>query len=362
MKIGVLTLPMHGNIGGVLQNYALIQVLKEYTNEVYTIDYRPYKHEIIKAYIFRGIRKLGLKKIVFYSRSKKLSLLYNIRAFIDNNIPCTDIYSNFKELKAGTSNFDFVIVGSDQVWRKIFIYNSIDIYYLGFVDKKQQCCFSYAASFGTDKCEYSSEELLHINELIKDFKSVSVREYSALNLIKKIFKWNCKTPQLVLDPTLLLSMEKYLELISNSKVVINNKRNIFYYILDNSDDKEIIINKFREATNLDVISSYNSNKNICSIEQWLSDIYHSEFVITDSFHGVVFSIIFKKQFAVFINKERGTARFDSILKLFKLENRIIRNNVNALLLNKIDYNEVTEILIHYQNISKEFIASNIKNS
>ena len=213
MKIGILTLPMHGNIGGVLQNYALIQVLKEYTDEVYTIDYRPYKHEVIKAYIFRGIRKLGLNKFISYSKNKKLSLLYNIRVFIDNNIPCTDTYSNLKELKTGTSNFDFVIVGSDQVWRKIFIYNSIDIYYLKFVNKKQQYCFSYAASLGTDKCEYSREELLHINELIKDFKSLSVREYSAINLIKNVFKWDCKTPQLVLDPTMLLPMEKYLELI-----------------------------------------------------------------------------------------------------------------------------------------------------
>lgn len=360
MRIGVLTLPLHGNIGGVLQNYALVQILKHYGQEVYTIDYRPHKHEVFKAYFLRFIRKIGLCKFIYHTSNKKLELLFNIRKFIDNNIPCKGPYFNFKQLKKISSQYDIIIVGSDQVWRKIFIYDSIDVYYLGFVNKDKTYCFSYAASIGTDKCEYTKKEIAHINKLLTRFQSISVREYSAISLIKDTFKWECPNPQLVLDPTFLLSASQYIELINKSNVVVKTKY-LYYYLLDNNTQKDSILKEFKDLSNYDLYSSYNdSNSSIASIEQWLADIYYSNFVVTDSFHGVVFSIIFKKQFAVIINKERGSARFDSLLKLFELEDRIIDNNIEFLFSHKINYDKIGDIIETQKNISIKYIEKNIK--
>lgn len=363
MKIGILTLPMHGNIGGVLQNYALVNFLKKYTSEVYTIDYRPHRHELVKAYIFRFIRKIGLSRLIYFTRNEKLVLLYNIRRFIDANISCSGPYYNFNCLKKRAVKFDTIILGSDQVWRKIFIYDSIDIYFLGFLNNKKQQCFSYAASIGTDKCEYSNEELLVINKLIKNFKSISVREYSAISLIENVFKWSCPKPQLVLDPTFLLPAEHYLNLIKERKdIYISKEKNLYYYLLDKNKDKERLLEEFSKRSNLTLYSNYNTScKAMCSIEQWLSDIFHSDFVVTDSFHGVVFSIIFKKQFAVYINQERGTTRFDSLLKMLGLESRIINNsNIDSILSNRINYEYIQKILDEQRTISIKFIEDNLK--
>lgn len=363
MKIGILTLPLHGNIGGVLQNYALIHFLEKNGHEVYTLDYRPHKHEIIKAYIFRLVSKLRLKKFTYrlFYKNNKLKLLINIREFIDSKIPLRGPYYSFNALKKASKKYDAIIVGSDQVWRKIFISDSLNIYYLGFTNNKQ-IRLSYAASIGTDICEYTEMELTKINQFIKSFKAISVREQSAISLIQNTYKWNCPLPQLVLDPTFLLKDYEYLNLIHNTNTIKYNNKYIYNYILDNSEEKIEVLNKFSTLLNLELQSSYNiiSKRVTPSIEQWLSDILNSEFVITDSFHGVVFSIIFKKQFAVFINNERGRARFNSLLNIFELNNRIINNNIESLITNKINYDHIQKIKDTYLNKSIIFLNENLQ--
>lgn len=364
MRIGLLTLPLHANIGGVLQNYALINLLQQQKHDVCTIDYRIYKHEIYKAKLFCLIKKLGLKWIIPHltKYSPKFVLLYNIRMFIDKNIPHTKFLVSTKELQKISNTFDTIIVGSDQVWRKIFIINSIDIFYLGFIQNNTTKRLSYAASIGTEISEYSDDEIKHINMLIEKFSAISVREESAINLIKNTFKWNCPAPSLVLDPTLLLDQNEYINLINKTCVRKREKPYLFYYLLDNNGSKLKITEKIGSYLQLEIFTSYN-NKNITpSIEQWLSDILNANFVITDSYHGVIFSIIFKKQFAIILNKERGASRFKSLIKTFSLENRIIdENNINLLFKTSIDYDKIYKILTKEKELSLSFLINNINS-
>lgn len=364
MKIGILTLPLHANIGGVLQNYALINILSQQNHNVYTLDYRIYKHEIYKARLFSLIRKLGLKIIIPYITkfSPKFALLYNIRTFIDQYIPHTKPLSNTKQLQEISNSLDIIIVGSDQVWRKIFISKSINIFFLDFIQNKATKRIAYAASIGTEVSEYSNEELEYINTLVEKFNAISVREESAVNLIEEKFRWNCVKPSLVLDPTLLLNSQYYINLINNAHVKIREKPYLFYYILDNNESKTNTINKISSHLNVESYTSYNNKKITPSIEQWLSDIRNAKFVITDSYHGVIFSIIFKKQFAIILNEERGTTRFNSLVKLFSLESRILNEKtLDSLLKDEIDYNKINRTLSKAKNESLSFLINNINS-
>lgn len=364
MKIGILTLPLHANIGGVLQNYALINILRKQKYEVYTIDYRIYKHEIYKANLFSLIKNLGLEwTISFLSKlNPKFALLYNIRTFINQYIPHTKFLTSFKELQEISDTFDAIIVGSDQVWRKLFITNSIDIFYLGFIQNNTTKRLSYAASIGTDISEYSNSEIKHINSLIKKFSAISVREESSIRLIKDTFKWTCPSPSLVLDPTLLLAQNEYINLINKARIRKREKPYLFYYLLDNNESKSKIVDKISSQLQLEAYTSYNNKNIMSSIEQWLSDILNASFIITDSYHGVIFSIIFKKQFAIILNKERGASRFKSLIKTFSLENRVLNEeNIDSLLNENINYEKIDKKLMKEKKQSLSFLINNINS-
>lgn len=364
MKIGILTLPLHANIGGVLQNYALTSILSKQNYDVYTLDYRMYKHEIYKSKLFCFIKKIRLQWIVPYlsKLNPKFALLYNIRDFINKYIPLTKHMYNNEELRKESNSFDVIIVGSDQVWRKIFILNSINIFFLGFIDNNKTKRLAYAASIGTENSEYSDNEVKYIGSLIEKFNAISVREESAINLIENIFKWNCPSPLQVLDPTLLIEKEEYINLIKKSNIKERKKPYLFYYILDNNESKAEIIQQISAHLNLEEYTSYNNKNVMPSIEQWLSDINNANFVITDSYHGVVFSIIFKKQFAIILNNERGASRFNSLVKTFSLEDRILnKNNYNTIINNNIDYDNLYEKLSEEKEKSLAFLINNINS-
>lgn len=375
MNIGILTLSIHGNYGGTLQNYALVTILKRMGFKVETIDYKNLRHQRIKIKIFRTLRFIGGKYCIkaISQISPKFALLYHIRTFADKYIPFTKVLSTPHKLKKIASKYDFLIVGSDQVWRKIFIYDNIGTYFFDFSKNIPPKKIAYAASIGTEKCEYNSTEISLINEYIKNFTAISVREDSSIHLIKNVFKWDCPNPELVLDPTLLLSRNDYISIIQKEKTLTPQKANLFYYILDETEEKKSCIDFLSEELNLYSYSIYSTNQKSLldilrtgytqKIEQWLSSIYHTDFIITDSFHGMVFSIIFHKQFLVYANKERGLSRFTSLLKLLNLENRIFFSleelKEKEIWKESINYEKIDNILSHYQQESFNFLKRNL---
>ena len=226
---------------------------------------------------------------------------------------------------------------------------------------------AYAASFGVDKWEFSDEETKIAKHLLPLFDAVSVREDSGVTLCENYLGVQAEH---VLDPTMLLDKEDYISLIK-AECEPQSEGNLFTYILDSSEHKQKIVDNLADKLKLkpfEVQPKYkhpskdNIKKNIedCvypAVTKWLRAFYDAKFVVTDSFHGCVFSIIFNKPFIAIGNKDRGLARFKSLLSLYRLENRL--NNVNPDSLDIIDWSFVNNSRTNFKEKSLHFLNSNL---
>lgn len=333
-KIAILTQPLGHNYGGIIQNYALQKVLKELGHETTTInrDYDNPHSEIkvlvskIKTWLFRHVLQ---PKNPMYFDPNKISA-YN-QQFLAKNINLSPEINSTEALKTyfEKEHFTAVVVGSDQVWRPKYSPNIFNFYLDFLANDTNPRKLAYAASFGTEEWEYSESETKKCSELAQQFDAISVREDSGINLCKEHL--NRKDAVLVLDPTLLLNAEDYSQLINQPKKEIG----LFTYVLDETPEKLSLINSCANNLNLRIsrnqslyTKSNPKSKNIEDyvkppLEGWLQGFRDAEFVITDSFHGTVFSILNKTPFLSLVNKERGASRFESILGKLGLQDRLI---------------------------------------
>ncbi|SHO51464.1 polysaccharide pyruvyl transferase family protein [Desulfopila aestuarii] len=381
MRIGILTQPLHTNYGGLLQAYALQRTLIELGHDVLTIDISTEKSFAKKTIdILSEIKnefpttcKIRLKQLVdHYSNNHKKIISQNTNAFIDNYINKTTKLTSIKKIKCLQKyNFDAYIVGSDQVWRPKY---SPDIltFYLNFLGNDNRILrIAYAASFGVDHWEYTTELTSKCKMLAQLFDSISVREDSAVNLCKSFL--NVEAIH-VLDPTMLLQPSHYQAIATSFDKSENTKPFIATYILDDSIEKQSIIRKTTNFFNLESIplmpksileyesSDINTNYIYPSVEYWLKNIINCDFVISDSYHGAVFSIIFNKQFIIVGNPKRGLARITSLLRMFNLETRLVYDNIENLedlFTNPIDYKHANEILSNNRDKSINFICNSL---
>ncbi|MDF2476030.1 MAG: polysaccharide pyruvyl transferase [Sphingobacterium sp.] len=370
-KVAILTQPLGKNYGGIIQNFALQKVLK---NEGYLpVTVRRDNYEKFSLRLFLSSVKnktynqlLGKKRKEF--KRRELDLIYSkMEDFIQKNINITERIFNTDGLSNHfhSQNYSAVIVGSDQTWRPKYSPNILN-YYLDFIKSNNLITkISYASSFGTDEWEYNDREKNECTELIKLFDAVSVREDSGMDLCLKHFGMKA---QLVLDPTLLLERSEYLDVF---KSLIEKRAGLFTYVLDKSSIKNDFIEQVSQKLGLSIFSnqpkkSINDVSNFHSlddyifpsVEDWLSSFHNAEFVITDSFHGTVFSIIFNKPFISIVNSERGASRFLSLLKLFSLEDRLV-SSIDLFDFEKlndpIDYEVINKKLEDLRNNSKQFL-------
>ena len=381
MKIAILTLPLHANSGGNLQCYALQNILKAMGHEVTNINIQVPDEKMprreLKTYWKRIKQKISGKKdiIIFFEKKinndRHISHQHAIR-FINKYISSTPRFTSEEELaKLPINDFDAFILGSDQVWRIPYAYPSVETYFFNFLKDSSIKRIAYGASFGTDEKEFSDKQAKTCGKLLQDFCAISVREDTAINLIENIYQWKCPNVVQVLDPTLLLHKEDYLKLISNQGRS-THKGSLFYYILDMTSDKQQFINQVATYKNLLPFTVYPKSvrfedkakdKIFPPTEEWIQAFDNAEYVITDSFHGCVFSIIFNKPFIAYGNEERGMARFTSLLKLFNLENRLIISSSTFpqdILEIPINWKEITAKLKELQNTSISFLQDALK--
>ena len=221
---------------------------------------------------------------------------------------------------------------------------------------------AYAASFGTDDWEFNEEQTLEYSKYIFNFDGISVREDSGISLCKNHFGINATH---VLDPTMLLTKDEYIKYLLPSQN--NNKEKyLFYYILDHDETKINIVKNYEQKLHIHAATvrakddrSKDINQRIQPpLEDWLFAFCNAEFVVTDSFHGCVFSIIFNKPFIVILNENRGSARLYSLLKLFQLEDRLY-DPLNDKLKSMIDWKSVNSILNEKRNASLSFLKNYI---
>lgn len=340
MKIGILTLPLHSNYGGILQAYALQTVLERMGHEVVVFqnDYDGIKRFPIRKLPFiwgkRILRRFnGNSSPIFleYQKKKEMPIVTQyIHKFISQNI---NIYKVGNLNSISKDMFDAIIVGSDQIWRRSYTRRiwktDIQNAFLQFASEWDIRRVAYAASFGIDNWDYTDKETIECSSLAKQFDGISVREDSGLLLCTKYLGVNAEH---VLDPTMLLSAEDYINLIERAEVS-KNVGSLFSYILDNNSKKTDFVNRLAErhkmktyGITLSADYSLPIDKRINpSVETWLRAFYDAELVVTDSFHGCVFSIIFGKPFIALGNEKRGMSRFSSLLEMFGIEDNLVQN-------------------------------------
>ena len=369
MRIGILTLSLHTNYGGILQAYALQTVLERMGHEVHVIEKnrRPLSIPIQKMPFCYGKRIvkniIGRKCPIFYEQKynrEQLIIRQNTDKFIKKYIHIAE-YDDFSDIKE--SEYDAIVVGSDQVWRpKYFGLNQIENAYLKFAEGWNIKRIAYAASFGTDEWEYTPKQTEECGRLLRMFDVVSVREDSGVDLCKRYFGVDA---QHVLDPTMLLGKEDYIKLFTDANTP-KSKGNLLCYILDETEEKKALIKHiaaekglipFNVKSQSDDVNSPLSERIQPPLEQWLRGFYDAEFVVTDSFHACVFSILFNKPFIVYGNVDRGLSRFKSLLTMFGLEDRIITNVIDEVNSSEIDWNRVDRILNDRIILSENFLIN-----
>lgn len=369
MKVAILTLPLHTNYGGILQAYALQTVLERMGHEVKVLTPPPYKahpwYLMPFVYCKRIFNKLILKKdiSILYDGHHRQRL--NTDKFIREYIHLY-LVKDWAKLKY---EFDGYIVGSDQIWRPKHAgswgKDGLNHVFLDFAQNWNVKKIAYAISFGTKDWEYSQSEEKTCNELAQKFNQISVREKSGVILCKEHFHIN---PVHVLDPTMLLSDSDYISLINTNTTNTSQPRlQLMCYILDSNSYVEEIIKQYEKAFKIKALHTnaqkkhkddFGKNTIQPPVEHWLQSFRDAAFIITDSFHACVFSIIFRKNFGVIINNERGASRIYSLLESLGLECRIIDKENYTL--DPINYDEVYVKLHERKEDSISFIKNSLK--
>ena len=381
MKIGILTQPLQANYGGLLQNYALQQVLLQARHEVETIDWTP-SNKSLRSRLYRI--KWTILPFLFPKKYPKLRyqptdeerkvIQQHTNHFISTYIHHTKtiIFKDGFSRQAKVGKYDAYVVGSDQVWRPR--YNAfLTSMFLDFAKEEKAKRIAYAASFGTDQWEYSPEMTAICAPLAQKFDFVSVREDSGVRLCKDYLGVDAVH---VLDPTLLLNKDDYISLIEAEKEP-QSRGTLFNYILDPDANKTAFINKVakekglssfqvlpkcqQETRTKEDIKNRIDDCVFPGVTTWLRAFMDAEMTIVDSFHGMVFSIIFHKPFWVIGNVNRGMSRFTSLLKLFHLEDRLLDpNQLEEVDINRpIDWASVNAILEQKRNECKNLLLTEL---
>lgn len=380
MKIGILTQPLHSNYGGLLQNYALQQTLVRAGHEVETIDWGGGSglHETLYRIKIRVLHTLFPNKypqLKYRPNKKERAIIQrNTNHFINTYINHTEAMHSYEEFvkQASKGKYDAYVVGSDQCWRPC--YNAfLPSMFLDFVQDKQVKRIAYAASLGTDKWEFTPQQTAVFVPLAKKFDMVSVREDSGVKLCKEHLGVDAVH---VLDPTMLLTKEEYIQLIEKEKEPKSNGT-LFNYILDPDAKKSAFIQKVAKAKGLkafqvlpkcqaEIRTKEDVKKRIedCvfpGVTTWLRAFMEADMTIVDSFHGMVFSIIFNKPFWAIGNVSRGMSRFTSLLKMFHLEDRLLdADNLDDVDFSKpIDWTMVNGILEEKRRECKKLLLTNL---
>lgn len=353
MKIAIITLWGDYNYGNRLQNYALQRVLekKRISVETLVIDKKRKGrlNKIRRKYFtsdgktIKFVSRIERKQKKAFERFNTKWICSRIERFSHNIVPITM-----------NEEYDGFCVGSDQVWNPNF-WGKEDqgLYLLSFAEEYKK--FSYAASFGVDKLS-QQYELIFSKELNR-FSSISVREQSGLELVKKISR---HMPQVVLDPTMLLDVGEWRRIEKQYKEGIKDKYVISLFLGKINPEDSKYIKKFASERKFKIIELQKKECKkyfSCGPDEFIYLIEHAEAVFTDSFHTVVFSILFHIPFVVFERvcdaNNNMMSRLYTLLSMFHFENRIGQIDYSEIL--KCNFNGVDEIIENERKKSMEYL-------
>lgn len=373
MKVALLTLKGF-NYGGCLQAYALGHVIEQLWGNNVNYEYLNYERNFYKDSMLWLMRKLGyglLRKddipswsikdfwnIVFLrKKAEKAEAIVEFEEFW-KSIPETQILRR-KDIKKIENKYDMFIVGSDQVWNCGQL-NLDKTFLLDFVkDGKKKG--SYASSIGLKEIPKKYEKAYY--ECWKQFEYLSCREKSGVKIIKDLTGQDVSW---VLDPTLLLKAEQWEEIADRS--ISKGKSYILLYMLDESEKLFKFAQSFAREQHKELICIYSKIEKNGSIgpRQWLGYFWDADFIITNSFHGIAFSINLKKDFYVAIGEKSffkdSSSRITDLLERLNLQKRLLCNLEATSKHSSINYEYVNGQLEEFRLQSIEYLRKMIKEN
>lgn len=358
MKIGILTFHWATNYGAVLQTFALQEYLKENGHEVNVINYIPHtgKIKFLSNFKTKKIWMIPKNLLVFVKE-------ININKFRNSYLNLSQIYCSESELLEDSPRYDVYICGSDQIWNPYFTLNGENCltlsYFLNFGHDNVKR-IAYAASFGC--MDYPKNLFNSIWPVLSKFNAISVREKTGCLILNRIGFSNIP---IMPDPTLLLKISKYKCIIKKSRK--REDDSFFYYSLH---DSQLII----KYAKLYLLKNYYKNifdtgsfiNATISVDQWLAGIESTAITVTNSYHGMIFSILFKKPFIVVPvegHHEGMNDRIFTLLERLDLQDRLLKradsSEIDAILTHVIDWNKVDLKILDLQEDAHCFFEKHL---
>lgn len=376
MKIGILTQPLHYNYGGILQAYALQTVLRRLGHEPWILQ-RDHDYRLPKywwKYNVMNVARLLLRRPLApftweVDRHPESRLTHEFLA--KHVCPRTGYLRTTRALREECRRLgiEAYVVGSDQVWRPVYS-PCLSNYFLDFLAPDDPAPrVAYAASFGTDEWEYSRRQAVRCGRLLRRFTAVSVREAGGVSLCRRLGREDAVQ---VLDPTMLLDTTDYEQLAAGAPA---SSGDLFCYVLDRTPAKRRLLQDVCTHTGrhafevMPAIIGQRRKENEANIypapERWLRAFMDAEAVVTDSFHGSVFSILFHRPFVALGNAARGQARFTALLSRFGLEKRLLSQSASpeeiaGVLREPVDWADVEARRTRLRDASLQFLTQNLK--
>lgn len=364
MKVHIITLHYINHYGSLLQSYATCKAFAKLGLEPEIIDYqRPNsdeKEQLKSALKVRGYKPFSLKGILF-SMVKKIENRKTKKfsdEFRDKYVPMTRHYKDYKDLKCNPPMGDIYVTGSDQTWNSEYNGGVLPAYYLDFAPEGKKR-LGYSVSIGMS--EIPENERDQTREYINKYAAISVRENTAKTIIEDLDYSNVTH---ILDPTLVLDQNDWKPLIAERMV---KEKYIVIYKLNSTPEIEEFARQLSKDTGYKIVRmSYYINHlreqgkmfYSPSVEEFLSLIYHAEYVITDSFHCLAFSLNFEKEFfTIFPGKYND--RLNSLMELTNTQDRLV-TDPKVYCREAIDYDYVNDVLKKERDKAMSFIMANCK--
>lgn len=345
MKIALLTISRVRNFGAEMQCYATVRALRELGHHVDVIDYRLFDENAT------SLKSMFAKMLIAASPDSR-----SFNAFWKNYIPYTCHCEGRGQLEELAQGYDLFLTGSDQIWNPDITEDKWPTYFLDFLKDNEKRC-AYASSFGEDAWKWP-EIKDEVQGLLEKFQAIAVREESGKRLLERDFGIEA---EVVLDPTLL--HQNYDEIVA----VDQETPTLAYYPLVDNAELEAFSRELAAELGLKFINTNTKMRLLgkivwqrTSIQDWIRNIGEASMVVTPSFHGLAFSLIYGKQFIIVQNQGKSrSSRITGLLEKLDLSDRYFTSIEDAkesrVWERPIDYTEVNKRLNQLRDKSWEYL-------
>lgn len=357
MKVGIITFHRAHNLGAILQAYALTTYIKREIDDSELIDFFPNNAIPQKDTLIHKVLRIGKHVILGKKYEHRLEKERKMRAFMKHYTLSDNSFYGDLDIKANPPKYDVLISGGDQILNQTLSGNS-ESYYLTFDNKARK--ISYSSSFG--RTQISKEEKRLVSEELPKFERIACREASGAKIVESL---TGKQAQVVVDPVFLLDDDQWNAVSSNNQCC---SPYIFVYAMEDTEQLKKAVSVAKQTYNLPTVVVQGKGMacnfggvvdESCGPAEFISYIRDAAVVVTNSFHGIAFSILYKKEFFAVAHSERN-ARIEDLLSMIQADSKLIGWENEPDEIKSIDGKKVYDYMLPNIELSKKYLHSAIE--